>query len=62
MIEVEFPDGTIRKVPSIERIEESRERGGPQEPRIVKEPAFDPDWEFTPTIGGKWRAHERRRL
>lgn len=55
-IEVQFPDG-IRSVPSVDRLIKSREIP-PRDPTVMKEPAYDPEWEFTAVIGG-WRATRR---
>jgi len=59
-IEVEFPDGTIRKVPSRKRELKSREIGGSRPSTFIEEPAFDPEWRFQGAIGGKWFALPRR--
>ena len=60
MIEVEFPDGTVREVPSITREIKSREIGGSGASTFVEEPAFDNEWRFSPALGNKWRATLRR--
>ena len=58
-VQVEFPDGSIRDVPSRKKRLESREIGGRQPPTFVEEPMFDPEWRFKTAIGGKWWATPR---
>lgn len=59
-VEVEFPDSTIREVPSRRREIKSREIGGSRSSIFVEEPAFDPNWRFQGSVGGKWFAFPRR--
>jgi hypothetical protein len=59
-IDVEFPDGSIRKLPSRRREITSQEIGGSRQSTFVEEPQFDPDWHFHGAIGGKWFAFPRR--
>lgn len=62
MIDVEFPDGTVRQMPSVTRKIESKEIGTSRRaPILITEPAFDPEWRFEGAIGGKWFASPRRR-
>ncbi|MGA9580940.1 MAG: hypothetical protein WBR13_03090 [Allosphingosinicella sp.] len=56
MVEVEFPDGTIRQVPSVTRQIKSREIGANAQSIFYEAPAYDPDWRFVQTIGNKWFA------
>lgn len=56
-ISVTFPDGSVREVPAIERMQQNREIP-PRNPTSTLTPAFDPDWEFTAMVGG-WRARPR---
>ena len=60
MIEVEFPDGTVREVPSVTREITSREIGGHRPSTFIQEPAFDSEWRFSSAIGGRWIATARR--
>jgi hypothetical protein len=60
MIEVTFPDGEVREVPSVTREIESKEIGPHAQSIFVEEPAFDPDWRFLPALGEKWFAKPRR--
>jgi hypothetical protein len=58
-IAVEFPDGSIRDVPSERREIKSREiDGGPSS--FYDVPAYDPEWSFEAAMGGKWWASPRR--
>jgi len=58
MIDVIFPDGSVRNVPSRTRVVPSKQIGGPQSPTFIEEPLYDPRWEFYSVIGG-WRAQRR---
>lgn len=58
-IEVEFPDGTIRKVPSVQRELKSNEIGGTGSSVFIDEPSYDPEWRFAGATGGKWFARPR---
>lgn len=58
-LEVEFPDGSIREVPSRKREIKSRAIGAHRPSIFVDEPLFDPDWRFETAIGGKWWATPR---
>ncbi len=60
MIEVEFPDGSVRQVPSITKTIESGEVGPHAQYIFIEEPAYDPDWRFLGGTGGKWFAKPRR--
>lgn len=58
-LKVEFPDGSIREVPSHKReIRSRRIGGGPS--TFIEQPDYDPDWRFETAIGGKWWAEPRR--
>jgi len=59
-VNVEFPDGTIREMPSRKREIKSQEIGGNRPSIFVDEPMSDPDWRFETAIGGKWWAMARR--
>lgn len=58
-VEVEFPDGMVREVPSIRRELQSNEIGGTGSSVSLDEPAYDPEWRFISAIGGKWFARAR---
>jgi hypothetical protein len=57
-VKAEFPDGTVRDVPSVTREIKSREIGRPNS--IFEEvPADDPEWRFLPAMGDRWIARPR---
>lgn len=58
-VKVEFPDGSVREVPSRRREIKSRSVGGVHPSIFVNEPLFDPHWRFETAIGGKWWATPR---
>lgn len=60
-VRVEFPDGSIRDVPSVTVTTTRRpigRRPGPSSHH--QEPDYDPDWTFESTLEGKWFANPRR--
>ena len=56
-VNVRFPDGTVRSVPSQPKLLKSKTIGGNHD-RIIDEPAYDPDWRYVAVIGG-WLARPR---
>lgn len=59
-VNVEFPDGSVRKMPSHkERLPDSREIGPRKAPMFIDVPDYDPDWRFETALGGKWFANPR---
>jgi hypothetical protein len=56
-VKVRFPDGSEREVPSRTVATPSTEIGRASY-SCSEEPLFDPDWQFTPGIGG-WTAVPR---
>ena len=58
-VNVEFPDGTIREMPSRKREIKSRGIGNRRPPILVDEPLPNSEWRFETALGGKWWATAR---